>query len=62
MLESHIQRTQVDRIGRKERKKESDKRREKFTNTLFKIEVGDLEKNKGIKKRSIQIIEIINEE
>jgi hypothetical protein len=26
-------------------KKESDKRRGKFTNTLFKIEVGELEKN-----------------
>jgi hypothetical protein len=62
MFESHIQRTQVNRMGREERNKESDKRREKFTNTLFKVEVGDLERNKGIKKRNIQIMEIINEE
>jgi len=43
--------------GKKERKqkKESDKAREKFTNTLFKIEVGELERNKGTKKRNINI-------
>ena len=39
--------------GRKEeRKKEIDKGREKFANTLFKIEVEELERNKGTKKRS----------
>jgi len=41
---------------------ESDKRRAKFTNTLFKNEVGELERNKRTKKRNILIIEIINEE